>query len=105
MKMRKCAKPGHGRLHLGGRGGVLGSPAPSVRTNRSHLSTIPQSGHTKDNLWQLLVSPWCMQNTCMNFVVYWCIFLHIIMLLVVITMIRNDFWGFSIDPLILVIIL
>jgi hypothetical protein len=48
---------------------------------------------------------WCMQNICMNFVVYWCIFLHIIMLLVVIVMFYNDLWGFSIDPLILVITL
>jgi hypothetical protein len=40
----------------------------------------------------------CMQNTCINFVVYWCIFLHIIMLLVVLIMICNDLWGFSIDP-------
>jgi hypothetical protein len=48
---------------------------------------------------------WCMQNTCMNFIVYWYIFLHIIMLLVVIIMFYNDIWGFSINPLILVITL
>jgi hypothetical protein len=46
--------------------------------------------------------PWwtygCMQNICMNFVVYWCIFLHIIMLLVVIIMFYNVLWGFSINP-------
>jgi hypothetical protein len=41
---------------------------------------------------------WCMQNTCMNFVVYLCILLHIIMLLVVIIMFYNVLWGFSIDP-------
>jgi hypothetical protein len=34
----------------------------------------------------------------MNFVVYWCIFLHNIMLLVVIIMFYNVLWGFSIDP-------
>jgi hypothetical protein len=39
-----------------------------------------------------------MQNTCMNFVVYWCIFLHIIMLLIVIIISYNVLWGFSIDP-------
>jgi hypothetical protein len=39
-----------------------------------------------------------MQNTCMIFVVYWRIFVHIIMLLVVIIMFYNVWWGFSIDP-------
>jgi hypothetical protein len=41
---------------------------------------------------------WCMQNTCMHFVVYWCIFQYIKMLLVVIIMFCNDLWGFSINP-------
>jgi hypothetical protein len=43
-----------------------------------------------------------MQNTWMNFVVYWCIFLHIIMLLVAISwfaMINEDF---SLIPLIFI---
>jgi hypothetical protein len=44
-----------------------------------------------------LVGYWCMQNTCMNFVVYWCIFLNIIILLVFIIMICNDLWEFSIN--------
>jgi hypothetical protein len=39
-----------------------------------------------------------MQNSCMNFVVYWCIFQHIKMLLDVIIMFCIDLWGFSIDP-------
>jgi hypothetical protein len=40
----------------------------------------------------------CMQNSCMNFVVYWCILQHIKMLLDVIIMFCIDLWGFSIDP-------
>jgi hypothetical protein len=54
------------------------------------LDQAEQSGAKMDD--------WCIQNTCMNFVVYGCIFLYIIMLLVVIIMICNDLWGFSIDP-------
>jgi hypothetical protein len=42
----------------------------------------------KPSMWR-----WCIQNTCINFVFYWCIFLHIIMLLVVIIMFHNDLRG------------
>jgi hypothetical protein len=45
---------------------------------------------------------WCMENTCMIFVVYWCIFLHITMLLVVIITFYGDF---PLNPLISVITL
>jgi hypothetical protein len=51
------------------------------------------------------MASWCMQNLCMNFVVYWCIFQHIKMLLVVIIMFFIDLWGFSLIPFILVITL
>jgi hypothetical protein len=39
-----------------------------------------------------------MQNSCMNFVVYWYIFQQIKMLLFVINMFYIDLWEFSIYP-------
>jgi hypothetical protein len=50
-------------------------------------------------LLQLSWGCWCMQNSCMNFVAYWCIFQHIKMLWDIITIFCIDSWGFSINPL------
>jgi hypothetical protein len=46
----------------------------------------------------LRTSAWCIQNSCINFIVYWWIFQHINMLLDVIILFCIDLWGFSIDP-------
>jgi hypothetical protein len=45
-----------------------------------------------------LANLWCMQNSCMNFEVYWWILQHIKMLLEVIIIFCIYLWGFSTDP-------
>jgi hypothetical protein len=45
----------------------------------------------------IITNIWCMQNTCMIFEVYWCIFQNNKMSLVVIIMFHSDLWGFSIN--------
>jgi hypothetical protein len=45
-----------------------------------------------------ILACWCIQISCMNILVYWCIFQHIKMLLDVIIKFCIDLWGFSIDP-------
>jgi hypothetical protein len=54
---------------------------------------------------QATIDIWCVQNSCMNFLVYWYIFQYIYMLWDVIIMFFIDLWRFSINPLILVITL
>jgi hypothetical protein len=63
-----------------------------------HVVLLPFYPRIKDAFYT-----WCMQNSCINFVVYWCIFQYIKMLLDVIIMFCIDYRDFLSILLILVI--
>jgi hypothetical protein len=62
----------------------------------ARATTEMSVGH--HSLLSIKISRWCMQNSCMNFVICWCIFQYIKMLWDVTIIFCIDLWGFSLNP-------